>query len=181
MGRDELEARLSTAALEIVDQKILPSLWYPIAATAELSQLVVDIDGGGRVSHMAKLGAETATRLLGGGTFKSFVDGASRNKTNIGESLIRLSELMIDFYEDREFFDAIIGESISNLGWANQDSKEDNIGRINQDAIRWCIYEMNLMGDPETSANISMNHRCAAPGLISQSVIRLPRIIRRGI
>jgi len=73
-------------------------------------------------------------------------------------------------YLDREFFDAIIGESISNLGWANQDSKEDNIGRINQDAIRWCMYEMNLMGDPETRVKISMNHRPDADAGADQTV-----------
>ncbi|MEW6070729.1 MAG: C25 family cysteine peptidase, partial [Candidatus Thermoplasmatota archaeon] len=52
---------------------------------------------------------------------------------------------------DREFFDALYGENIKNLGKANQDSKEDNIGFIGQywNLIRWCYYELNLFGDPE--------------------------------
>jgi len=49
---------------------------------------------------------------------------------------------------DREFFDAIFGENIPEIGKANQDSKEDNIDIIDQDAIRWCYYELNLFGDP---------------------------------
>jgi subtilisin-like proprotein convertase family protein len=51
---------------------------------------------------------------------------------------------------DRQFWDAIFGEGINNLGKANQDSKEDNAGNINSDAIRWCYYELNLFGCPET-------------------------------
>jgi Peptidase family C25/Propeptide_C25 len=53
-------------------------------------------------------------------------------------------------YYDRQFFDAIFGEEIVELGAANQDSKEDNIGFLNYGANRWCAYELNLFGDPQT-------------------------------
>jgi len=49
---------------------------------------------------------------------------------------------------DREFFDALFGEDIRELGKANQDSKEDTIGFISDPVIRWCYYEINLFGDP---------------------------------
>jgi hypothetical protein len=48
----------------------------------------------------------------------------------------------------REFIDAIFGEGKIQLGRANQDSKEDNLYRINQKVMRWCYYEINLFGDP---------------------------------
>ena len=51
-------------------------------------------------------------------------------------------------YYDRQFFDAIFGEDILDIGRANQDSKHDNIGYINQEAMRWVYYELNLFGDP---------------------------------
>jgi len=51
---------------------------------------------------------------------------------------------------DREFWDAIFSEHIFNIGIANQDSKEDNAGRINNSPFdRYCYYEINLFGDPE--------------------------------
>lgn len=52
---------------------------------------------------------------------------------------------------DRQFWDAVLGERILQLGRANQDSKEDNVWDINGDCIRWCLYEINLFGDPELS------------------------------
>lgn len=54
-------------------------------------------------------------------------------------------------YFDEEFFDALYNENIRNIGIANQDSKEDNIGLIGTNAVRWCYYELNLFGDPEVS------------------------------
>ncbi|TET63665.1 hypothetical protein E3J49_05810, partial [Candidatus Bathyarchaeota archaeon] len=50
---------------------------------------------------------------------------------------------------DREFWDAILGENIFNIGIANQDSKEDNAGRVGDWVDRYCYYEINLFGDPE--------------------------------
>ncbi|MBI9038616.1 MAG: T9SS type A sorting domain-containing protein [Bacteroidales bacterium] len=51
-------------------------------------------------------------------------------------------------YFDRQFFDAIFGEDITEIGWSNADSKEDNVPFIDGEAIRWCYYELNLFGDP---------------------------------
>jgi len=57
---------------------------------------------------------------------------------------------------NREFFDAVFNEGVRNpektcLGVANQDSKEDNLWRINEPYMRWCYYELNLLGDPQIS------------------------------
>jgi hypothetical protein len=49
---------------------------------------------------------------------------------------------------NREFWDAIFGENIKVLSKANQDSKEDNLYRINDPCMRWIYYELTLFGDP---------------------------------
>ncbi|MBN2054278.1 hypothetical protein JW905_05115 [bacterium] len=53
-------------------------------------------------------------------------------------------------YYDRQFFDAIFAEEIYNLGKINADSKEDSIPFLAMDAHRWCYYELNLFGCPQT-------------------------------
>jgi len=53
----------------------------------------------------------------------------------------------------RQFWDAFSKEGFTRFSEANQDSKEDNIGYLNPskgDVMRWCYYELNLLGDPET-------------------------------
>ena len=49
---------------------------------------------------------------------------------------------------NREFWDAIFGEHKGTIGRANQDSKEDNLYRIDDESMRWCYYEITLFGDP---------------------------------
>jgi hypothetical protein len=49
---------------------------------------------------------------------------------------------------NREFWDAVFAEGMPQISKANQDSKEDNIYRINEECMRWCTYELNLFGDP---------------------------------
>ncbi|MCK5052230.1 MAG: T9SS type A sorting domain-containing protein [Candidatus Cloacimonetes bacterium] len=49
---------------------------------------------------------------------------------------------------DREFFDALFGENITQVGPMNADSKEDNAAQCSNDNIRWVYYELILFGDP---------------------------------
>jgi PKD repeat protein len=70
---------------------------------------------------------------------------------------------------DRQFWDAVLGESILEIGAANDDSKWDLIGYIHADAIgRWCAYEANLLGDPQLDANF---------GASSAGVVSLDRAV----
>ena len=48
----------------------------------------------------------------------------------------------------RQFWDAIFGENIPEIGKANQDSKEDILSRLYYPCMRWCYYQLNLFGDP---------------------------------
>ena len=58
----------------------------------------------------------------------------------------------------RQFWDAIFGENITEISKANQDSKEDNLYLIDHSYIRWCYYQLNLLGDPTlTFYNIENN------------------------
>ena len=50
---------------------------------------------------------------------------------------------------DRYFFDGIFGQNIHNIGDANSYSKDVNQSLIQYNStLRWCCYELNLMGDP---------------------------------
>lgn len=51
-------------------------------------------------------------------------------------------------YYDRQFWDALFGEGIVQIGRMNQDSKEDNIPYLYANQNRWVYFELNLFGDP---------------------------------
>jgi hypothetical protein len=70
----------------------------------------------------------------------------------------------------REFFDAIFTEGYTTLGEANQRSKDETVpfldlpGEWEPGAVRWCFYELNLLGDPaldgwtDTPASLAVSH-----------------------
>ena len=66
---------------------------------------------------------------------------------------------------DREFWDAVFNpaEDKPQLGRANQDSKEDNIYRIDEENMRWCFYELNLFGDP----TVAFKGTCSDAGIVT--------------
>ena len=63
----------------------------------------------------------------------------------------------------RQFWDAVFGENIPEIGKANQDSKEDVLHRINSPCMRWCYYQLNLFGDPTLTFYNDDNHAPAKP------------------
>ena len=58
----------------------------------------------------------------------------------------------------RQFWDAVLDERLWQLGQANQDSKEDNLWDISDSVVRWCYYELNLLGDPQLSLRVRKEH-----------------------
>ena len=67
----------------------------------------------------------------------------------------------------RQFWDAVFGEMIPEIGRANHDSKEDNLPIISRSCIRWCYYETNLFGDPALKITEITNNPPAKPSLPS--------------
>lgn len=73
-------------------------------------------------------------------------------------------------YHDRQFFDAIFGEDITQIGFVNADAKEDNASFFAGDMyMRWVVYETNLFGDPsmdiwtDTPTDIAANYPSSIP------------------
>ncbi|MCK4660678.1 MAG: M4 family metallopeptidase [Phycisphaerae bacterium] len=69
----------------------------------------------------------------------------------------------------REFFDAIFGEAVFELGKALQSAKDDSYGAINptslEDPVRYVCYELNLLGDPELKLRVLMPADCNSNGV----------------
>jgi hypothetical protein len=76
----------------------------------------------------------------------------------------------------RYFWDAVYGENITAIGKANQDSKEESLRYINSQCMRWCYYEMNLLGDPSltlTTRNNTAPQKPQSPSGTSKGQIGL--------
>jgi hypothetical protein len=65
----------------------------------------------------------------------------------------------------REFWNAVYStdEAKPELGRSNAYSKEKNIYRVNEECMRWCLYEVTLFGDP----TIALMAGCQDAGFVS--------------
>jgi len=75
---------------------------------------------------------------------------------------------------DAQFFKTVFNEGINKIGIANQKSKEKLISQIyNELILRYCYYELNLLGDPEISLKIpvSENHDVAVKNIDSSKYV----------
>jgi hypothetical protein len=67
--RDRLEARLDAEDLRILDDKLLPGMWYPLSSYRRLTEILIEIDGGGRPDYVVRRGARAAERLFAAGLY----------------------------------------------------------------------------------------------------------------
>jgi hypothetical protein len=74
---EALSARLSGAALELLEQKIEAGRWYPVGPFCELLDLEWEIAGDRRPEHARESGARSADRLIASGSYQQ-LDYAER-------------------------------------------------------------------------------------------------------
>ena len=70
-GARPLAARQGPVAL--LDAQILAHEWYDVRVYARMSELLRDVEGGGRNEYLAKRGARSARRLLDAGLYASSI------------------------------------------------------------------------------------------------------------
>ena len=75
LAPDELELALEASDLRILDDKVLPGLWYPLASYQRLTELLMRIEGGGRTDYVVARGARAAERLFAAGVYQQLERG----------------------------------------------------------------------------------------------------------
>jgi hypothetical protein len=69
IGRAELAARLPADDLRTLEEKILPGSWYPLATYRRMTELLMEVEGGGRPEYVVRRGARAAERLFAAGLY----------------------------------------------------------------------------------------------------------------
>ena len=91
---EALEARLSKEAVELVDQKIEISRWYPISVFCELIDFDWEVSGARMTAYLERQGATTADRLFDAGIYQQLEFAERSGKVQSRENLIRQSKLI---------------------------------------------------------------------------------------
>jgi len=96
--REALEVRLDPEDLEILEQKVLPGMWYPVASVGRLLEVSTqDAQARGGVQALVEVGARSASRLLDSELYGAFLATAKACGERAGPVLVRLAPLLLNF------------------------------------------------------------------------------------
>lgn len=94
LTRDALEARLEAADLEVLDQKIVPALWYPIGTYGRFVQVLFEVEGQRDPAYLIERGRRAADRIRATGLYSQLSAGRGDWGNRIGKILVSLGPAM---------------------------------------------------------------------------------------
>lgn len=94
LDREELEARLEKRDLALLEEKVLPSLWYPLSSYERMCAVLLDVEGHGDVEYLVERGRRAADRLYRAGLYRQLDATVERWGERLGPLLSSLGEAM---------------------------------------------------------------------------------------
>ena len=94
---EQVELRLEAQDLRFLDEKIEPSLWYPIASAGRIDELVVELSGREREEFFVACGLEEVNSVFSRGIFETLIEGARKMEARAPEALTHLASLGFNF------------------------------------------------------------------------------------
>jgi hypothetical protein len=98
ISRERLEASVKPEDLRLLDETLVPTLWYPIAAYGAYNQLLWEVEGGGREEYLVERGRASARRIFETGTYAQTVETARKwGGDQVARVLISFSSTFYNF------------------------------------------------------------------------------------
>jgi hypothetical protein len=98
LTRESLEARLEAEDVELLDHKILPTAWYPIASYGRMVELLADLEAGAdREAYFVARGTRAAARISGAGTYQQLETTSEQLGPRVGKIVITVAKLFYNF------------------------------------------------------------------------------------
>lgn len=98
VSREQVEARLHAEDLAILDEKPVPTHWYPIASYARIVELLAEVEGGGdREAYLLGRGRSAAEKLSSAGTYQQLEASSAQLGPRVGKIVISVAGLIYNF------------------------------------------------------------------------------------
>jgi len=98
VSRDEIEVTLEAEDLRLLDEKILPSTWYPIATYDRLLRLLCDKEANGRVQpYLIARGEKAGDRIAATGIYQQLGTNTEALGVRTGRVVVTVAGLIFNF------------------------------------------------------------------------------------
>jgi hypothetical protein len=94
VSADQLSARLSGAALELIDRKVDIGRWYPIGPFCELLEVDWEVGGQRNPDYMRQEGERAANRLFDSGIYQQLHYAERAGSVQTREAVLRQAKLI---------------------------------------------------------------------------------------
>ena len=94
ISREELEAKLEAEDLEVLEQKIVPALWYPIGTYGRFVAMLFERDGQRSTEYLVERGRRAAERIKATGLYAQLSAEREGWGDRIGKILVSLGPAM---------------------------------------------------------------------------------------
>jgi hypothetical protein len=94
LSREALEARLEAADVALLEQKIVPALWYPIGTYGRLVEILFDVEGGRDTEYLVERGRRAADRIRATGLYSQLSADRTGWGDRIGKILVSIGPAM---------------------------------------------------------------------------------------
>jgi len=94
ISRDELAARLEADDLEVLEQKIVSALWYPIGTYGRFVEILFEREGRCRTEYLVERGRRAADRIRATGLYAQLSADRRGWGDRIGKILVSIGPAM---------------------------------------------------------------------------------------
>ncbi|OGP83261.1 MAG: hypothetical protein A2Y95_06485 [Deltaproteobacteria bacterium RBG_13_65_10] len=150
LTREQLEVRLQPSDLQILDDKIVPGLWYPIDTCGRLIEVAVESEEKNRADFLVRVGTLVAAELFSSEIYQNFISSAEKWGARSGKVMLGLTRLVLNFGEwsydpgppDGDWFTVEAAES---------EALPEVLRHIGQGSIAYLASRINKREVPVTS------------------------------
>jgi hypothetical protein len=100
VSRQQLEVRLEAEDLALLEEKLLPSVWYSLGSYGRMTQLLYDVEGKNRLEYLYERGRKAAERIRGAGLYAQLTANRDRWGDSLGNMMVTLGPAI---YRDTEW------------------------------------------------------------------------------
>jgi len=124
IAREAVEARLEAEDLLLLDDKVLPGLWYSLGSYRRMSELLWEVEGKRAPAYLMARGARSAERLFEAGLYQQMQRGEE-----LGAAKRERGEAWSEF--DGNLMTSLAGSIFNVSRWRYRRHPEDvNVNRI---------------------------------------------------
>ena len=168
IAREAVEARLESEDLQLLDDKVLPGLWYPLASYRRMSELLWEVEGNRDPAYLMARGARSAERLFDAGLYQQMQRGEE-----LGAAKRERGEAWSEF--DGNLMTTLAATIFNVSRWRYRRHPEDvNVNRIEvtgardlPEVSRWAAQGfIEYMASRMTGATVTVTSERPAPDRI---------------